>query len=321
MIEGILICTNPQCRSEYPIIDGIPIIVADVRAYVSQQLLSIMGRQDLAPPMESLISDCCGQGSDYEGQRRNLSIYGFDHYGDFDPDAPEGNNVRPGSVARLLRRAMGALDVKPTGPVIDFGCSVGRTSFELADALDVPVLGVDLNFSMLKAAMSALADGHVDIPLKRVGIVYDRKRFPVRFNRTEKVDFWACDATNLPFADAGFGFGVSLNLLDCVTSPYEHLCEVDRVLQTNARAAISSPYDWNVAATPAEAWIGGHSQRSEHAGSSEILLRSLFSSDQHPGALKGLEIVSEIDHGQWHLYLHDRSTMTYQVHLFLLRKK
>ena len=46
----------------------------------------------------------------------------------------------------------------------------------------------------------------------------------------DRVDFWACDATCLPFRDAGFSLAASLNVLDCVQSPYDHMKELARVL-------------------------------------------------------------------------------------------
>ena len=53
--EGILICSNAQCLSEYPVIDGIPIIVANLRAYISQNMLPVLCRDDLSDTMESLL--------------------------------------------------------------------------------------------------------------------------------------------------------------------------------------------------------------------------------------------------------------------------
>ncbi|MCJ7616347.1 MAG: hypothetical protein MUO43_07405, partial [Desulfobacterales bacterium] len=54
IIEGILSCTNTQCLSEYPVIDGIPIIISNLRTYISQNLIPILCRDDLTNTMESL---------------------------------------------------------------------------------------------------------------------------------------------------------------------------------------------------------------------------------------------------------------------------
>ena len=110
-------------------------------------------------------------------------------------------------------------------------------------------------------------------------------------------------------------------MLDCVQSPYDHLKELARILRPRAGAIISAPYDWNANATPVESWLGGHSQRSESQGASDIMLRSLLAGGDHPCAVQELELISEAGALPWSLRLHDRSSMKYLVHLVVVRKK
>jgi SAM-dependent methyltransferase/uncharacterized protein YbaR (Trm112 family) len=319
--EGLLVCTNRQCLCEYPVIDGIPIIVADLRAYISQNMIPILSRNDLTDTMESLLGDCLGPGSAFDAQRQQISTYGFDHYGDLDPEEPEELNVLAGSATGLLRQGLLSLKDEIHGPVIDIGCSVGRTSFELAECYDELTLGVDLNFSMLKTAASILDQGRVTYPKRRVGIAFDRKKFSATFEKANNVDFWVCDATALPFTKESFSLGVSLNVLDCVGSPYDHLKELARILKHKAGAIVTTPYDWTANATSVESWIGGHSQRSESRGASEIVLRSLLAGGGHPNAIEELELVSETSDMPWNLRLHDRSLVKYMVHMIVVRKR
>lgn len=319
IIEGILACSHPQCRSEFPVIDGIPIIVANVRTYISQNALPIICRNDLTDTMESLLGDCFGPGSAFDAQRQHLSTYAFDHYGDMDPEEKSETPVSPGSIVRLLEKGLHAKSKTAKGPVIDIGCAVGRTSFELAQRLGEIVLGVDLNFGMLKIAASILETGYISYPRRRGGIAFERRRFPAVFEKAGNVDFWVCDATTLPFPDETFSTGLSLNVLDCVLSPYDHVKEIGRILMPGGIAMMSTPYDWTANATPVEAWLGGHSQRSEHKGASPAVMRSLFSAGCHPHALEELELISDEDI-PWTLRLHDRSVMEYLVHLMVLRK-
>ena len=150
LVEGVLVCSNRQCLSEYPVIDGIPIIIADLRAYISQNIIPILSRHDLTDTMESLLGDCFGPGSAFDSQRQHLSTYGFDHYGDLDPEESKDLPISPGSVIGLLKQGLLSIKDEIHGPVIDIGCSVGRTSFEVANRYDELVLGIDLNFDMLK---------------------------------------------------------------------------------------------------------------------------------------------------------------------------
>ncbi len=319
MIEGILLCSNPQCQSEYPIIDGIPLIIIDLRAYVSQNILPVLGRQDLTDTMESLLGDCFGPGSAFDSQRQHLSTYAFDHYGDLDPEQTIHPPIEPGSIARLLEQGLRSLPRKDHGPVIDIGCALGRTSFELAQQNDDIVLGVDLNFNMLKVAASTLRTGHITYPKRRVGISFDRKTFQLPFRNMPNLDFWVCDATALPFTDELFVLATSLNVLDCVNSPYDHLKEFARVLTPGSSGIIATPYDWSANATPVGSWLGGHSQRSPHKGDSDAVLRSLLAGGNHPKALSELAVISEHEI-PWNLRLHDRSHMKYLVQMLIVQK-
>ncbi|NJL60052.1 MAG: methyltransferase domain-containing protein, partial [Desulfobacteraceae bacterium] len=296
ILEGILLCSGRQCQSEYPIISGIPILVADRRSYISQNILSVMSGTDMSADMESLVGDCCGPGSFFDVTRQYLSTYTFDHYGDLNPD--ETSDI-PGSVVRLLEKGLAMTDNPIQGPTIDIGCSVGRTSFELAAKTKNPVLGIDLNFAMLRTASQILRQGIVRYPKRRIGMVYDRHEFAVSFDNSELVDFWACDAAALPFSDQCFGTVTSLNVLDCMLSPTDHLHSLARVLKAGGTAILSTPYDWSAAVTPMESWIGGHSQRSQKRGSPEDMLRLLLTKGAHPQSVEKMKIISELRAVPW----------------------
>lgn len=313
VLQGILHCTHTGCRQEYPILDGIPILVPNVRSYVSQHFPHLLQRQDLTPLLESLIGDCCGPGSLVDTTRQHLNSYGSGHYGDLDPD---GSDEEGGSsVLDLLERGLDLAGEVPVGPAIDTGCAVGRATFALAERREGLVLGTDLSFSMLSVAARVLREGIVRYPLRRVGLVYDRREFPVRFPGSERVDFWVCDATALPFPRGTFTLATSLNVLDCVPTPRDHLVALRRALAPGGKALITTPYDWSADATPVEAWVGGHSQRGEPGGSSEATLRALLTEGGHPASVPGLTIAAETESLPWRVRVHDRHTATFRVHL------
>lgn len=316
--QGILLCPAPQCQKEYPVIDGIPIIVDDLRTYVSQNILPVLWRPDLEPEMESLLGDCCGPSSAFNAHRQNLSSYTFDHYGDLDPDESGTSPSSPGCILNVARKGIDLAATPPPGPIVDIGCSVGRTAFELAAHSDELVLGVDLGFDMLRVAARVLQKGVVTYPRRRVGMAYDRREFPVAMENTGNVDFWACDATALPLPASRFSLATSFNVIDCLNSPFDHLQSLDRILAVGAQAILSTPYDWSVTATPIESWMGGHSQRSENNGDSEAILKSLLSGGSHPMALNNLRLVKEIPDLPWSVRLHDRSYMQYKSHLVVI---
>ncbi len=319
IVEGVLLCPSAGCQREYPVLDGIPFIVANLREMLAENLFQVMMRDDLSETLESILGDCSGPASLFDATRHQVSCYARDHYGLYDPEEP-ATEPRPGAAARVLARGLDLAASFPEGPIVDLGCSVGGTTFALAERTGRLVVGIDLNVAMLRLAASALRRGVVQYPRKRVGVVYDKRSFPIRFERADAVDFWACDVAALPFADGTFAAASILNVIDCARAPREVLVEATRVLAPAAPAVICSPYDWSAAATPIETWLGGHSQRGPTHGTSAEVLRALLTPGGHPAAVDGLRLESEIDDVPWHVRLHDRSTVGYAVHLAVARK-
>ena len=281
VVQGILTCTNSECRREYPIIDGIPILVGPIRTWLSANPLQVLLRDDLSPELESLLGDVLGPGSPFDTIRHHTGIYA-------------GNED-----------ALSLLEVPDAGPVLDIGCAAGVTTRALAKSGHL-TLGVDLNFAMLRVAARAMRNGRVIYPLRRTGVVYEQKELAVE--SSPYVDYWCCDAAALPFAADTFAFAASLNVLDCVPAPHDAVSELARVLQ--GTAVITTPYDWSASATPFEHWLGGHSQRGAHEGAPEPMLRTLLA--------RHFEIVRDDPRVPWRVRLHDRATVEYAVQRFVV---
>jgi SAM-dependent methyltransferase/uncharacterized protein YbaR (Trm112 family) len=327
IVEGILLCSNPNCQSEFPILDGVPILLPNLRSYISDNLFHIVVRNDLTPITESILGDCCSQGSVLDSMKQHLSCYVWGHFADLDPnEKPDPSQHH--SVVQILEQALALESTTcangPTGtePTIDIGCGPGRTTIAIAEQKNCMTLGVDLNFSMLRVASNILRRKRVTYPRRRVGLVYDRREFDVEFSSLDRVDFWACDGLALPFSDAIFARAIGINVLDSVGTPCSLLSSIARVLQPNGSALLACPYDWTVNVTPVEAWIGGHSQRNQDAGECASWLRRLLTNGSGPSmpAEPALHLVNELDDLPWTVRLHDRSSMYYRVHLVHARR-
>jgi SAM-dependent methyltransferase/uncharacterized protein YbaR (Trm112 family) len=324
IVEGLIECHNSGCRHLYPIIDGIPILVRDLRRTVSEQVLGIMARTDLSETLLGLVGECCGPASSFDSLRQHISTYGFSHWGDLDPlEALNGAAGR--SATQILDKGLDRVAASGpiVGPVLDLGCSVGRTTIRLAQRLGpgaAPVVGVDLNFAMLRVAREAAINGRVSYARRAGGLVYERREFSVPAVTAGGIEFWCADALSLPFQPGSFGLVVSLNLLDCVAAPRDHLASIHDLLRPGGRALLATPFDWSAAATAPEAWIGGHSPYDAHQGRGERVIRSLLSGE-HPGSISGLRLVDEIDRLPWMVRLHDRSSVHYETDLFVLARE
>jgi SAM-dependent methyltransferase len=282
-------------------------------------------RNDLSEIIESILGDAVGPGTFLDATRQHLSTYTWDHYNDLNPyknseelpiSMPSGS-----SIVNCLEAGMKLIEDNSDnqnlkGPVIDIGCSVGRTAFELAEKFQTVTLGIDVNFSMLRAAQKVLREGIVRYPLKRIGVVYDRQEFNVAPANPELVDFWACDALALPFAENTFEFASALNVFDSVTSPRDLLVSIGQLLKPSSFALLATPFDWSPAATPIETWIGGHSQRGPDRGAAEPLLRNLLTAGAHPQSVSNLLLKGEIPNHPWIVRVHERSQTLYRTHIF-----
>jgi SAM-dependent methyltransferase len=314
----LLVCTHPECLREYPILDGVPILIGPIRQFVRDQALAILVRSDLSAGLESVLGDCCGPGSDLDALRQQRSTYAWDHWGEFDTDeGPSGE--RPGGIVRLLEQGLEHAQEGPDLPILDIGASAGRTTFELASRTGRLTLGIDLNFSMLRFAAQVLQTGQVAYDRRRVGVVYDRRTFAVPPDTAENVDFWACDALNLPFAAHAFGLVNCLNVLDSTPSPLGLVQAIAAALAPAGRAILACPYDWSASVTPIENWLGGHSQRGPGAGHSDGLLRNLLTPGAHPQSCSDLRMIYEADHLPWQTRLHARSLVRYLAHLVVVQ--
>lgn len=316
---GILGCRS--CGSEYPILDGLPIIVPYLRRYVQESLFYLLTRDDLPATVESVLGDAAGPNTALDSVRQHLSSYAWDHWGDHDPEevpAPEG--PAPGAVVEAVRCALTMLpDDLPPGPVLDLGCGGGRSTVELARQTGRDVLGIDLSAPLARLSRYAVVDRRVSYPRRRIGLAYDRRRFALEHGLPgEAMDVWICDALALPFAARSFALIAGFNVIDCMSDPRVGIAEIERVLCHQGAAVLSTPFDWSANVTPFESWVGGHSQRGPHGGSGEAMLDLLLSTTGSPDG--GLQAIGAPRDMPWHLRLHDRSVMRYRTHAIAVRR-
>lgn len=321
IIEGSLACSNELCLTEYPVIDGIPIIVNNLRKYLNENFYSITARNDFSPVIENILGDAAGPGSAFNSARHHLSSYAWDHYCDLAPDDEfdaKTLTIPPGSIISCLNKGIDLFSDKITTPALDIGCAVGRTTFELARHSKGITLGIDVDFRVLRAAQQVLRTGKISFPLKHSGVRFEQHELNVPLDDVELVDFWACDALALPFTNGTFHFINALNVFDVIPSPKHLLLSIGNALAEKGQTLLSTPYDWSPP-VPMHNWIGGKGRPGKRAGESEHLLRQILTAGNLP-ALKNITIVGEIESHPWHVRVHSRRTALYDVHVIACKK-
>jgi SAM-dependent methyltransferase/uncharacterized protein YbaR (Trm112 family) len=317
---GFAVCPHTACQQRYPIIDGVPVLVPDLPEYLQGWGGQILLRDDLDPDVAALVADALPAGDGFQLMRQYLSTYAWDGYSEFDPDLAPARRCGESSAVASVEAALAGLAPAElsAADLLDLGCGAGRSTFELARRSEGLVLGIERNFAFARLAQRILLDGTVCYPLRRTGVVYEERRYPVGFADAERVDFWVCDAAALPFPGGRIHGLVGFNLLDSVASPVELLAAIERVLITGGFAALTSPFEWREDVTPRQAWLGGHSSHAAPGGDPVEVLRRLLATETY--GLQRLRIEHERDGLRWCTRIDDRAVTEYTTYLARLRK-
>jgi len=188
------------------------------------------------------------------------------------------------------------------GLAIDAGAAVGRFTFEMAQKSDFTV-GIDNSRAFIRTARTLMKQRQITVALKQEGhITTDvTLSLPVEWD-CEKVEFIIADALALPFRSGSAGSFSSLNLIDKVPHPLQHLTEMNRVMRKkNAQFLLSDPFSWSEEAAPEEEWLGGRTI-GPHAGRGLDNIMAML--DGNPGHLPPRWDVTS--HGQvwWKIRTH-----------------
>lgn len=321
--DGVLLCTG--CGREYPILEGLPILVPDLRRYVQDNLFYMLSRPDWrGTAAERVLGDAAGPGSGLDVTRQHLSTYGWDHWLDLDtsgaaPSVP--GPARPGGVSRILAECLAMAGEIAEGPILDLGCGAGRSTLDLALRTGHPTLGVDISFPLARFARRTLLGRRVDVEIRRIGMAFERRAFDLEVDEAASAlcDVWICDALALPFETDRFALIAAINLIDCMSDPVAALQELGRLLTPGAPALLATPFDWSGNITAGQNWLGGHSDRGPFGGMAEPVLAMLLGDGPH--AIGSLRTDAPPRDAEWNVRLHDRSVMHYAVHLAVARKR
>ena len=265
ILSGSLYC--PQCNHNYPIQDGIAII------------LPVSSEVDPRVP------------SKYENSLF-LSSYLWAHYADIFEDMD----------ATAAYEEWSALLRDDSGISLDAGCSVGRFTFEMSRKSGFAV-GIDNSHAFIKTARQLMIDRQMAFSIPEEGLLKEQHiiKLPETFD-SAKVEFVVGDVQRLPFRGNAISSVASLNLVDKIPSPLAHLREMNRVAgESNAQFLFSDPFSWSTAVAEEEAWLGGVTE-GINAGKGIDNIRSLLTTGKE-GFLPRWKIENQ-DHIWWKIRNH-----------------
>lgn len=188
-----------------------------------------------------------------------LEEYLLLHYGRGDEVLPYafGPHQALDFPARCVRECLdpGAL---PTGArALDLGCSVGRSSFELARWCE-RVVGIDYSRSFIAAAQRLRDQGALEHPVHEEGELHRITLFGLPEGvDPARVEFEVGDATDLRTDLGAFDVVLLANLLCRLPDPAALLTRLPALTCAGAQVIITSPYTWMEEHTPRERWLGG----------------------------------------------------------------
>jgi SAM-dependent methyltransferase/uncharacterized protein YbaR (Trm112 family) len=304
--QGVLGCGAQECGRQFPVIDGVPVLVADLPRFLNEAGVYLLARDDLWAPVADLLGSVLAPGSWFDATRQHLSGYVRDHWGAL--DVTDRVAPPPGQAWSLAQAGL-ALAGPVSGPVIELGAAAGGVTRALAERFDAPVLGIDLSAPLARFASRALRGGKFRYPLRMAGTAYEEREFVSPPLLRGNANIWIADALVPPLGPACAGLVLALNLLDCVSDPAALLRAAAALLRPGGHLLLCTPFDWSTAATPAEAWLGA---RSAASAAPDLGLWAQ--------TVCGLRVAARSGEHGWDVRVHARATMRYRAELLVLRR-
>jgi SAM-dependent methyltransferase/uncharacterized protein YbaR (Trm112 family) len=228
ILEGDLLC--PTCGASYPIRQGLADLIPPGAPVPPAQARYDEWRV-VASYLWSHYADL------WEDQQSSAA---YARWADFLPDHHAKQDTASGS-----------------RPGLDTGCAVGRFTFELAARYGFAI-GVDLSRTFIATARNLAWQGRLAFEAPEEGLLRTHFAAELPLDLLENsVEFVTADVQALPFRASSFAAVASLNIVDKLPRPLDHLRQCQRVCAAPGNLLCSDPFSWSEEIVPPEAWLGG----------------------------------------------------------------
>ncbi|UYM16112.1 5-histidylcysteine sulfoxide synthase [Endozoicomonas euniceicola] len=182
----------------------------------------------------------------------------------------------PKRCAELCHRLMGS---RPMTRALDLGCSVGRSSFELARWFQ-HVDGIDFSARFISAAAELQKNGKIRYFTPTEGELGEFKVASLKVMGLDTTDvnrilFTQGDACNLKPKYCDYDLVFAGNLIDRLTEPLVFLGNIHERIRPGGFLVLTSPYTWLEDYTHKDKWLGGIRENGEALDTYSALKRVL----------------------------------------------
>lgn len=143
---------------------------------------------------------------------------------------------------------------------LDMGCSVGRSSFELARGFrHVDAIDFSARFIRSAVGLQSKATIQYEVPVEgELTIARTTSLLALGLEETaDRVLFAQGDACNMKAQFTNYDLVFAGNLIDRLYAPAEFLALIRTKIRPGGLLVLTSPYTWLSDYTPKEKWLGG----------------------------------------------------------------
>jgi 5-histidylcysteine sulfoxide synthase/putative 4-mercaptohistidine N1-methyltranferase len=182
----------------------------------------------------------------------------------------------------------------PKRKALDIGCSVGRSSFELARHYD-QVEAIDFSTRFIASAIEMQNSGLRRYAIRDEGDLMSFKEAnlaEIGLTPTAgRVRFSQGDACNLKALHSGYDLVFAGNLIDRLYDPAVFLARIAERIVPGGYLVLTSPYTWLPEYTEKENWLGGFKEDGENVTTLDGLHRNLDPAFEQVGSPQDIPFV------------------------------
>lgn len=312
VLEGFFVCSNADCGFKYPVLNGVPIILKDIKEWWHSEKLKLSVMSCDAPEMREYFAGLSHSEPLSHAERSLISSYMDLHYGTFKAsNIPLASWIDP---KEFWEKVVGILKLKNGEKYrrsLDLGCSVGRYTFELARFSELAI-GMDLKFSAVSSAARFQRTKKISYERRKHGQCFER--IETDYSPPQNVLLLVADALDPPFRAETFDLVAALNLIDNVNLPLVLIGQMDALLRPGGSLILGSPYEWQTDICEPKEWL-----ETDEMDSPEMV-KSILEGNLFPQMGLKYEVLEEISDLPWLMRHHDRYWSYFLVH-FLKAKK